>query len=147
MRSVDVDRVVAAAVAGSDSAWGSIVDSNVDRMWQRAVAEGLSASDAAQVCQLAWLRLGQRLHTLASLAEVAQWLGEQVAREAAALAAQREAREQRAVPDNVVYLRSGFVPAPRAETPADRGMAYVATARQAVCDVRAGSADASSAPL
>src|SRR5215211_5906330 len=109
MQSVDADRMLAAAAAGDDSAWGSIVDSNVDRLWCSAMAEGLSEPDAAQVCELAWLRLSQRLHTFASLDDVCRWLDATTSREAAALVTQRAERARVApLPDNVVPLRPGF---------------------------------------
>lgn len=108
MQSVDRDRVVTAARAGSAESWDSIVGSNVDAMWHRAMAAGLSALDAAQVCELAWLRLGQRLDTLSTPAEIAGWLDEQVGREAAALARQNRVREERGEPGNVVPLAPGF---------------------------------------
>ncbi len=101
MQPVNRDQMVAAAAGGSAEAWDSIVESNVDAMWQRAVAAGLSALDAAQVCELAWLRLGQRLDTLSSLAEIAGWLDGQVGREAAALARHNDGRAESG---NVVRL-------------------------------------------
>lgn len=116
MQSVVEDRVLAAAVAGSDSAWGSIVDSNVERMWRTAVGIGLSERDAAQVCELAWLRLGQRLHAFASRTEVAGWLEETVRRESAAVAAQRVRTERQVAHSNVVRLAPGFAAGRPADT-------------------------------
>ena len=72
MQSVDADRVVAAAAAGSDVAWERIVDSNADRVWWLAIAAGLSDADAAEISQLAWLRLSQRISDASSAEQVAQ---------------------------------------------------------------------------
>jgi len=124
VQSVVEDRVLAAAVAGSGIAWGSIVDSNMDRMWRTAIGIGLSELDAAQVCELAWLRLSQRLPTFTSLAEVAEWLEQTVQLEAAAMAAQHVLRERQALQANVVRLAPGFALAPRA---ARSGLAERAT--------------------
>lgn len=115
MRSVEADRVLAAAVAGDDAAWGSIVESHVELAWRRAVAEGLTGPDAALVCELAWLRLSQQLETLESVAEIAPWLEEMVRREAVALRAQRARQALRSgAPDNVVQLAPGFATGERA---------------------------------
>jgi len=152
MQSVDADRMLAAAAAGDDSAWGSIVDSNVDRLWCSAMAEGLSEPDAAQVCELAWLRLSQRLHTFASLDDVCRWLDVTVRREAAGLVAQRAERARFApLPDNVVPLRPDFAVACGEVVPAERIEARQFSVRQLVAaprprgDVSAEAADTSSA--
>jgi DNA-directed RNA polymerase specialized sigma24 family protein len=105
MQSVDADRVVAAAAAGSDTAWGAIVEQNVDRLWWLAIASGLAEPDAAEVCQLAWLRLSQRLSEVASAEQVTRWLEHTVRREATALSARRaERRAPAGRPDNVITL-------------------------------------------
>jgi DNA-directed RNA polymerase specialized sigma24 family protein len=112
MQSVDADRVLAAAAAGNEIAWSRVVDSNLDRMWLVARSAGLSDVDAAEVCQLAWLRLSQRLFELSSPEQVAAYLIETVRREAGVLAAQRMAQERRragvSLPDNVIPLVPGF---------------------------------------
>lgn len=112
MQSVDADRVLAAAAAGNDIAWSRIVDSNLDSMWRVARSGGLSDVDAAEVCQLAWLRLSQRLPEFASSEQVARFLIDTVRREGGALAAQRMEQERRraggSLPDNVVLLAPGF---------------------------------------
>jgi DNA-directed RNA polymerase specialized sigma24 family protein len=152
MHSVDADRMLAAAVAGDDSAWGSIVDSNVDRLWHSVMAEGLSEPDAAQVCELAWLRLSQRLHTFASLDDVSRWLDVTIRREAAGLVAQRAERARFApLPDNVVPLRPGSAVACAEVVPGERTEARQFSVRQVVAaprrrsDVSAEPADTSSA--
>jgi DNA-directed RNA polymerase specialized sigma24 family protein len=101
-------------------------------MWRAAVGIGLSEHDAAQVCELAWLRLGQRLHTFASRTEVAGWLEETVRRESAAVAAQRVRTERQAAHSNVVRLAPGFAPTPRAAstTQTDRAGAHAPAPRQ-----------------
>ncbi len=105
MDSVAVDRDVAAAVAGSSEAWDGIVTANVESMWKCALGVGLSGADAAQVCELAWLRLGQHLHTFGSLEDVSAWLEALVLRESVALSAHRR---RAPVPANVVPLTPGF---------------------------------------
>jgi DNA-directed RNA polymerase specialized sigma24 family protein len=140
MHSVDADRMLAAAAAGNDEAWGGIVDANVERLWLNMVAKGLSEADAAQICELAWLRLGQRLHTFNSLADVVSWLDDTAGREAAALLSQRSYQAERAgVPDNVVRLTPGIpaqgapgIPAQGASPPLERGAARPATVRRLV---------------
>lgn len=112
MDSVAVDRGVAAAVAGSSEAWDSIVDANVHNMWKCALGVGLASTDAAQVCELAWLRLGQHLHTFGSLEDVSSWLEALVLRESVALAAHRR---RKVVPGNVVPLAPGFGAPSRAD--------------------------------
>jgi DNA-directed RNA polymerase specialized sigma24 family protein len=69
--------------------WHRIVDDNAERMWQLAVAAGLDGDAAAEVCQLAWLRL--RLAGGITPGEIPGWLDRQVRREAVA-AVRRSAR-------------------------------------------------------
>jgi hypothetical protein len=82
-------------------------------MWRLALDAGLAEAEAAEVCQLAWLRLSQRMPERPLTPErVGAWLDEVVSREAVALARQRGAREggrringQQA---NVIHLNPGF---------------------------------------
>jgi DNA-directed RNA polymerase specialized sigma24 family protein len=64
--------------------WGAIVEGNVERLWRLAIAAGLSRRAAAEVCQLVWLRLSQRLSQFTTLEQVARWLDDEVYREAGA---------------------------------------------------------------
>jgi DNA-directed RNA polymerase specialized sigma24 family protein len=93
MQPVEADRAQTASVSGSDLEWEHLVDCNVERVWRLALSRGLSQDDAAQVSQLAWLRLSQRIATLGSADEVAAWLDETVRREADGLLRHRAARE------------------------------------------------------
>lgn len=140
MHSIASDRDVAAAAAGSGEAWAGIVEQHAEALWRKAVDAGLTSADAAQICQLAWLRLGQRLHLFTVMADVVQWLDAEVVREAAAVARRQAARVR--TPDNVVRLAPGFAPAPRVET----GVRHTISARQLVSHARRPG-DASPAQL
>jgi DNA-directed RNA polymerase specialized sigma24 family protein len=76
--------------------WHRIVDANAERLWRLALAAGLGPDAAAEVCQLAWLRLRMRLRNGLGPAEIPGWLDQQVRREA--VAAARSSRPPSAVP-------------------------------------------------
>jgi hypothetical protein len=54
---------VALAAAGDLSAWSELVDQLQPSVWAATGALGLPKAAAAQVCELAWLRLAQQLET------------------------------------------------------------------------------------
>jgi DNA-directed RNA polymerase specialized sigma24 family protein len=70
--------------------WHRIVDANAERLWQLAVGVGLDGDAAAEVCQLAWLRL--RLAGDIKAEDIPGWLDRQVRREATAAVRRRAAR-------------------------------------------------------
>lgn len=72
--------------------WGAIVDGNVERLWRLAISAGLPRREAAEVCQVAWLRLSQRLAEFSTVDQVTRWLDEQVCREVGALLRRSERR-------------------------------------------------------
>lgn len=54
---------VALAAAGDHQAWSELVDQLQPSIWAATGALGLPKAAAAQVCELAWLRLAQQLET------------------------------------------------------------------------------------
>jgi hypothetical protein len=55
---------VALAAAGDRTAWSELVDQLQPSVWAATGALGLPKAAAAQVCELAWLRLAQQLETV-----------------------------------------------------------------------------------
>ena len=61
------------AVAGQQE-WDALVERHVQSVWDAARGFGLDAGQAAEVCQVAWLRLADHLDALPADADVARWL-------------------------------------------------------------------------
>jgi len=80
--SADRESLVAAAAAGDQGAWDAIVNRYAGLVW--AVARGLrlSAADAADVCQVTWLRLLENLNRIRDPAALGSWLATTARREA-----------------------------------------------------------------
>src|SRR5690606_23769884 len=78
----DRDSLVAAAAAGDQGAWDAIVNRYAGLVW--AVARGLrlSAADAADVCQVTWLRLLENLNRIQDPGALGSWLATTARREA-----------------------------------------------------------------
>jgi DNA-directed RNA polymerase specialized sigma24 family protein len=79
-----------AAASGDAAAWDRIVDDHVEAVWGTARASGLEVTDAAEVCQLVWLRLAQTLATLGETPDVGAWLYDATVTEATRVARQRQ---------------------------------------------------------
>jgi RNA polymerase sigma factor (sigma-70 family) len=70
----DAAVVVGEALEGIADAWDQLVDRYSGLVWAVARGEGLGATDAADVCQTAWLRLAEHLDGLRSPESVGAWL-------------------------------------------------------------------------
>jgi DNA-directed RNA polymerase specialized sigma24 family protein len=68
------DADLAAAAAGSQSAWDRLVERHAQRVWSTARGSGLDAALAADVCQLMWTRLVNHLDELSTNEQVREWL-------------------------------------------------------------------------
>ncbi len=73
--------MVLAAMAGDSYAWSWIVRNLNGLVWSVARAEGLQASDAADVCQATWLSLVQHLRELRDPEQLPAWLATVARRE------------------------------------------------------------------
>lgn len=79
------------------AAWDELVDRFGARMWAVARAFGLTAADAADAVQGAWLRLVENWDTIREPAALGAWLITTTRREAAVLSRRR--RGERLIPD------------------------------------------------
>jgi RNA polymerase sigma factor (sigma-70 family) len=70
----DAAVVVGEALDGIADAWDQLVDRYSGLVWAVARGEGLGPTDAADVCQTAWLRLAEHLGRLRSPESVGAWL-------------------------------------------------------------------------
>lgn len=89
MDGADRASLVAAAAAGDRAAWGAIVTEYAGLVWAVARNFRLSASDAADVCQVTWLRLVENLDRIRDPAALGSWLATTARREAITLLRQR----------------------------------------------------------
>lgn len=81
--------MVAAAAAGDRAAWDAIVAEYAGLVWAVARSVRLSAADAADVCQVTWLRLVENLDRIRDPAALGGWLATTARREALNLLRQR----------------------------------------------------------
>jgi DNA-directed RNA polymerase specialized sigma24 family protein len=59
--------------AGAQLAWDALVERHGQQVWDAARRHGLEVAEAAEVCQLAWLRLADNHHEVAE-GDVGEWL-------------------------------------------------------------------------
>jgi RNA polymerase sigma factor (sigma-70 family) len=78
----DVAELVAAAAAGSTTAWEALVRRYAGLVWGVARAYGLDGADAADVSQTTWLRLAEHLGRIRDPDRVGGWLAVTARREA-----------------------------------------------------------------
>lgn len=87
--TADRGALVAAAAAGDRAAWDAIVAEYAGLVWAVARSVRLSAADAADVCQVTWLRLVENLDRIRDPAALGGWLATTARREALNLLRQR----------------------------------------------------------
>jgi DNA-directed RNA polymerase specialized sigma24 family protein len=80
---MSVAELDAGYVGNAESQWGQLVDQHSGYAWSLARSLGLTDADAAEVCELAWLRLAQRWSPSSGIA-IRAWLEETIRREARA---------------------------------------------------------------
>jgi RNA polymerase sigma factor (sigma-70 family) len=78
----DLGPVVAAAAAGDQAAWDTIVERFSGLVWAIARGFRLSAADAADVSQVTWLRVIENLESLRQPAALGAWIATTTRREA-----------------------------------------------------------------
>ncbi|MDQ1626795.1 MAG: hypothetical protein QOI54_539 [Actinomycetota bacterium] len=88
----DVALLVKRAAAGDQGAWDVLVDRYTNLLWSVARGYRLERSDAADVVQVAWLRLVEHLPSLREPERVGSWLATTVRRECLQLLATRKRR-------------------------------------------------------
>jgi RNA polymerase sigma factor (sigma-70 family) len=82
MESRDLAELVGAASGGDQQAWEGLVHRFGGLVWSVARAHGLSAADAADVSQTAWLRLVEHLDRIRDPERVGTWLASTARHEA-----------------------------------------------------------------
>ena len=102
----DVAALVLAAAAGDQVAWDGIVERYHRLVWAVVRSYRLSASDAADVTQITWLRLVEHLGSIRDPARVGAWLATTARREALRLSRQRRADLDRTTEVDLVVLPS-----------------------------------------
>ncbi len=88
----EVALLVKRAAGGDQAAWDVLVERYTRLLWSVARAYRLERADAADVVQLAWLRLVEHLGTLRDPERVGAWLATTVRRECLQLLAARKRR-------------------------------------------------------
>ncbi|MBG0830619.1 sigma-70 family RNA polymerase sigma factor [Planomonospora sp. ID67723] len=92
-------RTIDAVLAGDQAAWDLVVKRFDPLVWAAVRAYGLSAADAADAMQGAWLRLVENLHTIHDPGRIGAWLFTTARREASLL--RRRNQGERLVADPV----------------------------------------------
>lgn len=69
-----IARLVTAAAAGDEHAWGELVDRYTNLVWAIARAHRLDTADAGDVVQTVWLRLVEHLGRIREPERVGAWL-------------------------------------------------------------------------
>jgi len=60
-RGTDAE-LIRASLLGDEASWGLLVDRHLVRLWDTAVALGLTETQAVAALELTWLRAAQQLH-------------------------------------------------------------------------------------
>jgi|tagenome__1003787_1003787.scaffolds.fasta_scaffold20397659_2 RNA polymerase sigma factor (sigma-70 family) len=112
----DVALLVKRAASGDQAAWDALVARYTNLLWSVARGYRLERTDAADVVQVAWLRLVEHLPTLREPERVGSWLATTVRRECLQLLATRKRRGTPlddhvldAVPDRGVPVDHGLL--------------------------------------
>ena len=87
--SSGLTELVAAAAAGDENAWNTIVERFASLLWSVARAHRLSQEDAADVVQNTWLRLLDHLDTIKQTEALAGWLSTTARHESLAMLRRR----------------------------------------------------------
>jgi RNA polymerase sigma factor (sigma-70 family) len=115
MEQTSLTELVHAAADGDQRAWEGLIARFGGLVWSVARAHGLSAADAADVSQTAWLRLVEHLHRLRDPERVGTWLASTTRHEA--LRTLRRGRRQLPVGDEAELEGSApLVDSPEART-------------------------------
>ena len=92
MSDDDVSSLVKRASDGDQTAWDALVDRYTNLLWSVARGYRLERADAADVIQVAWLRLVEHLPRLRDPERVGAWLATTVRRECLQVIATRKRR-------------------------------------------------------
>ena len=92
MSDDDVSGLVKRASNGDQAAWDALVDRYTNLLWSVARGYRLERADAADVIQVAWLRLVEHLPRLRDPERVGAWLATTVRRECLQVIATRKRR-------------------------------------------------------
>ena len=134
MPGEEVGALVRSAADGDAEAWNALVDRFAALVWAVTRSFGLDRSDAADVSQVAWLRLVEHLDRLTEPDRVGAWLGTTVRRECLAVIRRRS---RTAIPsgDDVTFERVvANVPSPEHRMMAEERNAVIWQAMGAISD-------------
>ena len=92
MSDDDISSLVKRASNGDQAAWDALVDRYTNLLWSVARGYRLERADAADVIQVAWLRLVEHLPRLRDPERVGAWLATTVRRECLQVIATRKRR-------------------------------------------------------
>lgn len=92
MSDDDISGLVKRASNGDQTAWDALVDRYTNLLWSVARGYRLERADAADVIQVAWLRLVEHLPRLRDPERVGAWLATTVRRECLQVIATRKRR-------------------------------------------------------
>jgi RNA polymerase sigma factor (sigma-70 family) len=109
----ETSELVGRASTGDQAAWSELVDHYGGLVWAVARRHGLSREDAADVSQVVWLRLVQRLGSLRQPERVGAWLATTTRRESLRVA-QVRGREVPVAGEHGPNRLGREVPAPEA---------------------------------
>jgi DNA-directed RNA polymerase specialized sigma24 family protein len=79
--TTESSRLLASAATGDQAAWDELVDRYGELVWAVARSHGLDPDEAAEVCQVSWLRLAQRLDAPPGPGGILAWLAATAGRE------------------------------------------------------------------
>jgi RNA polymerase sigma factor (sigma-70 family) len=134
MSGEEVGALVRSAAAGNAQAWNDLVDRFANLVWAVTRSFRLDSSDAADVSQVAWLRLVEHLDRLTEPDRVGAWLGTTVRRECLAVIRRRN---RAAVPsgDDATFERLvGEGPAPEHRMLAEERNAVIWKAMEGISE-------------
>lgn len=113
-QAAEAERVaglVAAAAAGDEPAWGTLVDTFGGLVWSVIKGYRLSAADGADVSQTTWLRLAEHIGRVREPERIGSWLATTAGRECLRLIRQN----RRTVPSDEPILTEAPDPDPSAQ--------------------------------
>jgi RNA polymerase sigma factor (sigma-70 family) len=125
--------LVKAAAAGDEAAWEKLVTRHSRLLWAVARSVGLSASDAADVCQTTWMQLVRHASSIHDPDRIGAWLATTARREAI-LISRRSRRDIPSGDDPVLEQQS-------ASPVIDLTDAALARDERVICALRAAIAE------
>lgn len=134
MSGEQVGALVRSAAGGDEAAWQALVDRFASLVWAITRSFRLSPSDAADVSQVAWLRLVEHLDRLTEPDRVGAWLGTTARRECLAVIRRRNRAALPSGDETTFDDIAADVPAPDHRMIAEQRNAVLWQAMEAISD-------------